>query len=342
MNLDPMKLLPPGVQPFEVIIHPGGQMDIRGFDEEAQAWQVVEAIKQTPLADVREDAQVWRVRGLLIQEQAQLYEFGVSDDGGETFETRPFPEMPGVLVQGDAAEPNTFEALHYREGRIDLEPDAPDDLLDAVEDAVREYHGSDDWAEKHVSAGGAAGELPDARRVKLRLEDMGEGLRFVPLPDTAQYLLGGEWHAYAPSAQALAPAGLEALDTEGEGGSPFDLLSSLFDMQSVQAEVYADGRVDLQGEDVGEAASEIIKLTLRDLLGAGDAGEWRGKVGELFELADGDERPQAIRASLLRQMIDADPNLAGQAMQPVAVSYDGETWLDLDGDDEDDTTDATA
>lgn len=337
MNLDPMKLLPPGVRPFEVILHPGGQMDIRGFDEEAQAWQVAQAIKQTPLVDVREDAEVWRVRGLLIQEQAQLYEFGVSDDGGETFETRPFPEMPGVPVQGDAAEPNTFEALHYREGRIDLEPDAPDDLLDAVEDAVREYHGSDDWAEKHVGAGGAAGELPEARRVKLRLEDTGDGLRFVPLPDTARYLLGGEWHAYAPSAQALAPAGLEALDTDGEGGSPFDLLSSLFDMQSVQAEVYADGRVQLQGEDVGEAASEIIKLTLRDLLGAGDEGEWREKVGELFELADGDERPQAIRASLLRQMIDADPNLAGQAMQPVAVSYDGETWLDLDGDDEDDT-----
>ena len=45
------------------------------------AMQVAEALKQTPLAGVREDAALWRVRGLLIRGQAQLYEYAVSETG---------------------------------------------------------------------------------------------------------------------------------------------------------------------------------------------------------------------------------------------------------------------
>ena len=333
---DPVNLLPPGVLPFEIVLHPAGQMDIHGLEEEAEALAVAQALAQTPLAAPREGAQLWRVRGLLMQGQAQLYEFATSDDG-ETYEVREFPELPGVPLQGDAAQPNTFDALHYREGRIDLEPDAPDELLDALEDAVRGYHGAGaTWAERHAAAGGDPAGVPEARRVKLRLEEVGGagGLRFVPLPETAEYLSGGAWHPYPGAAAPGALAGGSA----GDGPSnPFDLLSSLIDLHSLEAEVYADGRVELMGEGVTEAAGDIVKFTLRDLLGAGDPAEWHTQVGELFELEPGAERPQALRVSLLRQMIDADPQLAGQAMQPVAVSYDGETWHELaDPDHEDD------
>lgn len=333
MTLDPTQFLPPGVTPFEVILYPGGQIDIRGFEQEDEAMQVVQALQTTPLTARREDTQLWRVRGLMMQGQAQLYEFAVSDDNGQTYQDREFPEMPGVAVHGNAAEPNTFDALHYREGRIDLEPEAPDDLLEVLEETVHAYHGTasggpDQWEAQHVAAGGDAAQIPEARRVKLRLQDTAEGLRFVPVPETAEYLLGSAWHPYAASA-------LPAVADDDETGSPFDLLSSLFDMKSVQAEIYDDGRVELQADGVDDSTSEIIKFTLRDLLGAGDRDEWNQKVGELFELPEGQDRPKAIRAALLRQMIDADPNLAGQAMQPVAVSYDGEIWLELDEEDED-------
>lgn len=335
MTLDPTQFLPPGVTPFEVILYPGGQIDVRGFEQEDEAMQVVQALQTTPLTAKREDTQLWRVRGLMMQGQAQLYEFAVSDDNGQTYQESEFPEMPGVAVHGSATEPNTFDALHYREGRIDLEPDAPDDLLEVLEETIHAYHGTgsgsgtDQWEAQHVAAGGNAAQIPEARRVKLRLQDTPEGLRFVPVPATAEYLLGNEWHPYAGGDSAAAPA--EALTLpDPEAGSPFDLLSSLFDMQSVQAEIYDDGRVELQADEIADSAGEIIKFTLRDLLGAGDKDEWNQKVGELFELPEGQDRPKAIRAALLRQMIDADPKLAGQAMQPVAVSYDGEVWLDLD------------
>ena len=337
-KLDPMKLLPPGVRPFEVILHPGGQMDIRGLDEEAQAMQVAEALKQTPLAGVREDAALWRVRGLLIRGQAQLYEYAVSETGDAdeaSWETRPFPEMPGVPVQGDGAAPNTFDALHYREGRIDLEPDAPDDLLDAVEDAVRAYHGTErTWAERHAAAGGPANELPEARRVQLRLEDA-TGLRFVALPETAEYLHGGEWHAYTPAPQSLA---LDAAGAEDED-SAFDLFSSLFDLHSVTAELHADGRVEVQGEDLAPELRAALQSHLVADLGAGDPAKWEVALRGLFGLEDGDEVPSGLRVGLLRQMVEADPALAAQAITPSAVTFDGQTWTELDDGDEPDEDD---
>lgn len=365
MTLDPMKLLPPGVRPFEAVLHPGGQMDIRGLDEEAQARQVAEALKATPLADVREDAALWRVRGLLIRGQAQLYEYAVAEsgavsgpDGEEGWEVRPFPEMPGVPVQGDGSAPNTFDALHYREGRIDLEPDAPDDLLDAVEDAVREYHGTEGglpgqtWAERHAAAGGPASAVPEARRVRLRLDDAA-GLRFVALPETAEYLHGGEWHAYAPAPQDLAPGNLKLGapgdtdgDTDGDADegtdegtdedSPFDLFSSLFDLHSVTAELHADGRVQVQGENLAPEVTDALERHLRADLGAGDPEKWQATLRELFGLESGDEVPSGLRVGLLRQMVEADPALAAQAITPSAVTFDGQTWTELDTDDTED------
>ena len=57
-------------------------------------------------------------------------------------------------------------------------------------------------------------------------------------------------------------------------------------------------------------------------------------VRSALRVEEGAGRPQALRVSLLRQMIDADPTLAGQAMQPVAVSYGGGEWLELDTDED--------
>lgn len=345
MTLDPMKLLPPGVRPFEVTLHPGGQLDIRGLDEEAQAMQVAEALKQTPLAGVREDTALWRVRGLLIRGQAQLYEYAVSETGDAeeaSWETRPFPDMPGVPVQGDGAAPSTFDALHYREGRIDLEPDAPDDLLDAVEDAVREYHGTEqNWAERHAAAGGPANELPEAWRVRLRLEETGldgaAGLRFVALPETAEYLHGGEWHPYAPAPQNLALDAPEQSNEEDD--SPFDLFSSLFDLHSVTAELHADGRVEVQGEDLAPELRAALQSHLGADLGAGDPAKWEVALRGLFGLEEGDEVPSGLRVGLLRQMVEADPALAAQAITPSAVTFDGQTWTELDDGDDGDEPD---
>lgn len=336
MTLNPMKLLPPGVLPFEATLFPGGEMRLQGLEEEEQARVVAEALQRTPLVAPRGDEAQWRVRGLLIDRSAQLYEFAVSEDGGESWTPQPFPEMPGVPVQGGEAL-NTFHAVHWQEGRIDLDPDPPEELLDALEDAVRAWHGAPgtDWAARHAAAlGQADAPSPLARRVTVQLDQGGGQVTFTPLPEGAEYTLDGErWQPYGP-----APLALTDGDEADEGPqNPFDLLSSMFDLQSVAVEVYADGRVEVPEGDLSPELREQVAATLRATLGAGHPEEWQGHMRELFGLEDEEdaEPPTGLRVELLRQMLDTDPELAAQAMNPVAVTFDGQGWTELDAGDDD-------
>lgn len=333
MTLNPLQLLPPGVLPFEATLFPGGELRLSGLEREDEARVVAEALQRTPLLEPREDGAQWRVRGLLIDRTAQLYEFAVSDDGGESWTPQPFPELPGVPVQEGAAL-DTFQAVHWREGRIDLDPDPPEELLDALEDAVRTWHGAspEDWAARHAAAlGEAQAPAPLARRVTVQLGQQGGQVTFTPVGEGAEFTLDGEtWQPYGPAPLALAGG-----EEEADGPhNPFDLLSSMLGLQSVTVEVYADGRVE---EPAGELAPEVrerVAASLRRALGAGDAESWEANMRELFGLEDGDEAPRGLRAELLKQMLDTDPELAAQAMNPVAVTFGGQRWTELDAEDE--------
>lgn len=346
MTFNPLQLLPPGVLPFEALLLPGGEMQLQGLEREQDARVVAEALQRTPLVESRQDGAQWRVRGLLMGQTAQLYEFAVSEDGGESWSTQPFPELPGVPVQG-GEELNTFHAVHWREGRIDLDPDPPEELLDALEDAVRAWHGvsHEDWGARHATAlGEAQAPAPLARRVTVQLDGNGGQITFTPLETGAEYTLDGEtWQPYRPvdgpgqGAGPLALTGGEEEETDGPH-NPFDLLSSVFDLQRLSVEVYADGRVDVPDGDLSPERREQVAATLRGTLGAGDAAGWRANMRDLFGLEEpGHEDtgyPTGLRVELLRQLLDTDPELAAQALNPVAVTFDGQRWTELEADDE--------
>lgn len=247
---------------------------------------------------------------------------------------------PAFNVQGELI--GQFEAEHWQAGRIDIEPDPPAELLEALEDVVREWDGETEalWAELHRERmEDRAAPVPLVRRSTFELRRpaplqnplggvfaIRAGAEFIPLMDTDSYSLDGEtWASYAdPDAE------VDATNLPPE-------LASFFDMETVGVTVHADGRVEFE-DDAPEQHRERIQLELREATGAGDAEAWAEWTGRMLRETYGDELtvvegkampvPAAVRLDLPEDAL-ADPDPLSQTYMESEVTFDGQQWRDL-------------
>lgn len=275
---------------------------------------------------------------------------------GETWEALSLPEdgMEHLLRHPLARERGpllgTLTAEHWREGRIDLDAEPPEALLEPLEDVVRAWNGEgDEWLDRHLEllGGGTDGDAaPQAVRTRLELR----GLPLLPSPANDPFAVVGE----GEEALAVYPAPL-AYTLDGEtwlsyGGaaaeSPEDgtpdlgeLLTQMLDVQTVPVTVWADGRVEWAEGDVPGEQAERVRGDLRSATGAGDPAAWAEWTRTLLAETFADEAPglpergdlpgvQGVRLDLPTDSL-TDPDDPAQYFIESEVTFDGQTWRDL-------------
>ena len=243
----------------------------------------------------------------------------------------------------------TYQAEHWLEGRIDIEPDPPAEQLDDLENLVRMWHGetAEDWAESHAGALEVSGveadesQVPVARRVQIELRELTPFS--LPLSvlseygvalDSVAYTLDGEtWLSYDDPDETL-----------DEGGSELgELFSQMLDVETVPVTVWADGRVEweegsLPGEHADRIRDELLQAT-----GAGNPEAWATFTGGVLRDMFSDEAPHLAEHAALPvpvgMKIDLpadsiqDPEDPAQYFIESEVTFDGEHWRDLYGED---------
>ncbi|GHF31610.1 hypothetical protein HNQ07_000535 [Deinococcus metalli] len=251
---------------------------------------------------------------------------------------RRVQDNPAFELQGDVIA--QIHAEHWLEGRIDLDPEPPDDLLDATEEIVREWHGStpEDWAAIHRDLGGEG--VPVARRTVFELRRpaplqsplsrvfaIRQGVEFFALATGASYTLDGEeWITYDPADSPLSA-----------GGLPPEL-ADLFDMDTVSVTVHADGRVEWGDAAVPEGRVDALTDNLRDATGAGDPEHWAAWTAAVLGETYGDELrvpegaalpvPVAVKLDIPTDALEDDDSLS-QTFMESEVTFDGAAWRDL-------------
>ncbi|MBB5233095.1 hypothetical protein [Deinococcus budaensis] len=256
----------------------------------------------------------------------------------------PLAQQPGRLVASLRAE-------HWREGRIDFDPEPPEEMLEELEALVRGWHGGgpEGWEAAHLGAFARAeadppGEegTPTARRVTLELREetpLGSpfalaflgGLEVHLDPDAGAYTLDSEtWQLYADPG---------AVHTEEDSSGLGELISSMLDVDTVPVTVWADGRIEWTPGDVPEEHADRLRGDLRGATGAGDPAAWAGWTRALLAETFADEAPwlggvgelppvQAVRLDLPTDAL-ADPDDPAQYFIESEVSFDGQAWRDL-------------
>ncbi|WP_051668364.1 hypothetical protein [Deinococcus frigens] len=289
------------------------------------------------------------VEGGAIRLREQRHSFD-----GKCWETLSAPHSPQQLMSAMQNNPafflegeliGQFNAEHWQAGRIDIEPDPPEELLEALEDVVREWHGETEslWAELHRDRMEDHDvPIPLARRSTFELRvpaplqnPLGKvfairnGAEFSPVMDTDAHTPDGEtWLSYADP------------DAEVDGGHLPAELASIFDMETVGVTVYADGRVEFE-EGAPEDHTGRIRTELREATGAGDAQEWAEWTAQMLSETYGDELevpegqtlpvPVAMRLDIPEDALQ-DPDPLSQTFMESEVSFDGQQWRDLFGD----------
>jgi len=324
----------------------GGEL-VLGFDSRT--------LEDDPMRLWREYALLDATTALRVRTRQHSFE-------GERWQSLPQPADPLASLRELLRHPLAHEqgelvaslrAEHWREGRIDFDPEPPEEVLEELEALVRDWHGggAEGWEAAHLEAFARAeadpppgeAEAPLARRVTLELRGetpLGSPFALAHLgglevhldPDASAYTLDGEvWRLYAdPDAE---PAGEE--DASGLG----ELFSAMLDVDTVPVTVWADGRIEwAEGDVLGEHADRL-RGDLRGATGAGDAGAWadwtRALLAETFAgeapwLAGAEELPpvQGVRLDLPRDSL-TDPDDPAQYFIESEVSFDGQTWRDL-------------
>ncbi|GGL71422.1 hypothetical protein GCM10010840_06940 [Deinococcus aerolatus] len=243
-------------------------------------------------------------------------------------------------LQGESI--GQFVAEHWQAGRIDIEPDPPAEMLEALEEVVREWDGETEalWAELHRERmEDRAAPVPLVRRSTFELRRpaplqnplggvfaIRSGVEFIPMMEADAYSLDGEtWASYADP------------DAEVDGTHLPPELANIFDMEMVGVTVHADGRMEW-GEDVPEEHKERIQTELREATGAGNAEEWAEWTTQMLRETYGDELtvleaqtlpvPVAVRLDLPEDAL-GDPDPLSQTFMESEVTFDGEQWRDL-------------
>lgn len=261
-------------------------------------------------------------------------------DGMEHLMRHPLARERGPLLARLTAE-------HWREGRIDLDAELPEHLLEPLEDLVREWHGEgSEWQARHLDLLGedaAEDAPPQARRLRLDLH----GLPLLPSPlNQPEAVLGNGEESLAiyltPLAYTLDGETWLPYDEEEGAGDREDLaelLTQILDMPTVTVTVWADGRVEWAEGDVPPAQAERVRGDLRAATGAGDPAAWaewtRTLLAETFageapDLAERGDLPavQGVRLDLPQDSL-TDPDDPAQYFIESEVTFDGKQWRDL-------------
>ncbi|WP_221091443.1 hypothetical protein [Deinococcus aquaedulcis] len=248
-------------------------------------------------------------------------------------------QHPAARLQGEVV--TTFRAEVWREGRVDLDPEPPADLLEPLEVLAREWCGQDDaeWLDLHKDAlDDDSAQSPQAKRVTFELRRPAPlqspmslafatlgNVEVTPAAGGAGYTLDGEtWVSYEDG---------EAV----EDGLPPEL-AQIFDLETVAVTVHADGRIEWDEGEVPEEDHERLRTELREATGAGDPAAWAAWTTELLtstfaeELqVPGDQTlpvPVAVRLDIPTDAL-RDPDPLAQTFMESEVSFDGAAWRDL-------------
>ncbi len=250
---------------------------------------------------------------------------------------------PAFTLEGEVI--GQFRAEHWQAGRMDLDPEPPEDILETLEAVAREWHGETPelWAELHADRlEDDAAPPPLARRTTFELRRPAPlqsplsrvfavrgDVEFFPLMDDELYSPDGEtWIAYAdPEAEVE------------EDGLPAEL-ARIFDLETVAVTVHADGRIEWDHDDIPAEHAERVREGLREATGAGDADAWADWTAQVLaetfgaELAVPEDAelpvPLAVRLDLPEDAL-ADPDPLSQTFMESEVTFDGQTWRDLFG-----------
>ncbi|MBZ9712870.1 hypothetical protein [Deinococcus multiflagellatus] len=248
-------------------------------------------------------------------------------------------QHPAASLQGEVVA--TVRAEVWREGRVDLEPEPPTDLLEPLETLAREWCGDTDteWLELHRDAVDDDGApSPQAKRVTFDLRRPAPlhslmnmafatlgNVEVTPQDGGAGYTLDGEtWVSYEDG---------EAV----EDGLPPEL-AQIFDLETVAVTVHADGRIEWDDGEVPEEDHERLRTELREATGAGDPAAWAAWTTELLtstfaeelRLSEGQALPVpvAVRLDIPTDAL-RDPDPLAQTFMESEVSFDGAAWRDL-------------
>lgn len=257
-------------------------------------------------------------------------------------------QHPAVQERGEVVA--TFRAEHWPEGRIDIEPDPPEELLDLLESVTREWHGDtpEDWLDSHrglLEQGGEEPEddlpVPVARRLVLELRRPAPllsplslafatrgNVEFHPVTAQSSYSLDGEnWLNYGDGEDAEpAPDGLMAE------------LQNFLDIATVTVTVHADGRVQWADGDIPEEHQDSLKADLTQSTGAGNAAAWAEWTTHLFtdtfagelEVPEGETLPVPVAVKLdIPKDALGDPDPLAQTFMESEVTFNGQDWRDL-------------
>ncbi|MCP2013655.1 hypothetical protein L1280_000783 [Deinococcus sp. HSC-46F16] len=283
-----------------------------------------------------------RVRTSETSHDGETWEpLSLPDDGVEQLLSHPLARERGPLL-------GTLTAEHWREGRIDLDAEPPEALLEPLEDLVREWDGEgEEWRERHLELldGGANGDaVPQAIRTRLELR----GLPLLPSSANQPHAVIGEGEetlavylsplAYTLDGEDWLPYG--GAEGEATESSNFgDLLTQMLDVQTVPVTVWVDGRVEWAEGDVPEEQAERVRGDLRSATGAGDSAAWAEWTRTLLAETFADEAPglaergslpavQGVRLDLPTDSL-TDPDDPAQYFIESEVTFDGQTWRDL-------------
>lgn len=249
-------------------------------------------------------------------------------------------QHPAATLGGEVVA--TYVAEQWREGRLDIDPEPPAELLDMLESLAREWHGDTEegWQDTHLDAtdGDDTDPVPVARRVAFELRQPAPlqsplNMAFATLGnvevtvnrEASSYSLDGEaWISYA--------------DPDGEAREDALDLPDFLDVETVPVQVFADGRVEWVDEDVPAEHGERLRADLLLETGAGNPTEWaqwtRELITQTFEhelvVPEDAELPVPV-AVLLDIPLDAldDPDPLAQSFIESAITFDGTNWRDL-------------
>ncbi|RJF73363.1 hypothetical protein D3875_19230 [Deinococcus cavernae] len=385
--------------PFEATLETDGRLHLSGLpDDEAVQGKVVQVLAQSQpfgeawAAEYRsqallsgaapevvatlEDVQAipvphWRrFQGEVQGNDVTISAGALSFDGEEW---QPFPRVddareesrhPAFALPGETV--GRFFALQWRQGRIDIEPDPPGELLELLESVVQALNGDGNaaWKERHAVLGGPVNVLPEAKRSTFEVRRLAPlfapsnppfarqyGFEFWPLVPLEYSADGKKWLKYpieadeteadaAPEVAAPVQAeddpmkALSALlsgesSDDEDGEDPFGMLSSLFEMHAAPVTVHADGRVEWAEGDIDAEHAEALRQSLRSTTGAGEAALWDERMAELAPEGWAGA-PVAVRMQVMKQLLSAAPGMLDQSYAPTAVSLDGVNWVNLD------------
>ncbi|MDL2345154.1 hypothetical protein QOL99_13470 [Deinococcus sp. MIMF12] len=283
-----------------------------------------------------------RVRSSETSHDGNTWEpLALPDNGMEQLLRHPLARERGPLL-------GTLTAEHWREGRIDLDAEPPEALLEPLENLIREWDGEgDDWTRRHLDLLDGDPDrdaAPQAVRTQLELRGLpllpssanqphaavgeGEDMLAVYLSPLAYTLDGEDWLPY------------DGAEADSPGSSQLgDLLTQMLDVQTVPVTVWNDGRVEWPEGDVPEEQADRVRGDLRSATGAGDPAAWAEWTRTLLAETFMDEAPdlrtrgslpavQGVRLDLPTDSL-TDPDDPAQYFIESEVTFDGQTWRDL-------------